>query len=68
MKGKDLMDAIFNRSRDKGGIISNARKVTTDKHLIMGGRGALGFQMLIDQSSVFLVSVTTLVGTCMPLA
>lgn len=34
------MDAIFNRRRDKEGIISNAGKVTTDKHLIMGERGS----------------------------
>lgn len=57
------MDAIFNRSRDKGSIISNAGKVTTDKHLVVGGRGSLGFQMLTDESSLLLASVATLVGT-----
>lgn len=45
----------------KGGIISNAGKVTRHKHLMMGGRegDALGFQRLIDRSSVFLESVAT---------
>lgn len=62
------MGAIFNRHRDKEGIISNAGKVTTDKHLRMGQRGSPGFQMLTDESSVLLASVTTPVGTCMHLA
>lgn len=36
-KGKDLVYVIFNSFWDKGGIISNARKVATDKHLVGGG-------------------------------
>lgn len=39
-KGRVGWGAIFNRRRDKEGIISNAGKVTTDKHLIMGERGS----------------------------
>lgn len=40
-KGKDLTHVIFNSSWDKGGIMANAGKVATDKHLV-GGRGSGG--------------------------
>lgn len=44
-KGKDLIYVIFNSSWDKGGIISNAGKVATDKHLMGEGGGEdTGFQ------------------------
>ena len=50
-KGKDLIYVIFNSSWDKGGIISNAGKVTTDKHLMgEGNRRSLGSKKLVDHS------------------
>lgn len=43
---------IFNSSWDKGGIISNAGKVTTDTHLMgEGNRRSLGSKKLVDPSS-----------------
>lgn len=51
-KGKDLIYVIFNSNWDKGGIISNAGKVTTDKHLMgEGNRRSLGSKKLVDHSS-----------------
>lgn len=50
-KGKDLICVIFNSSWDKGGIISNAGEVATDKHLMGEGKGkSLVSKKLVDHS------------------
>lgn len=66
-KGKDLIYVIFNSSWDKGGIISNAGKVATDKHLMGGREGqVIVFQKVVNHSSFAALEPKLYpVGACM---